>query len=240
MAGVPDIRMSELVRQLLGAEMIRHTLAAPLARARCPFCLEPVPPTGPVNVVVRISGLDQAITFAHLGCAPSAVMRARSSGVDLVAATGMTMTAMVMQADDALLSALVGERKSPAYLHSRTPGGDLTDVGVADALNRGLELVPALDDVPSRLLDWPATVTDSGSETYRLLINPTDLFYDGAVELPPAWREITKMTGWCVLYTGTGLSHPTTGDLTMQSLLDAAARGTLAGARLRITWTTAR
>jgi hypothetical protein len=44
--------------------------------------------------------------------------------------------------------------------------------------------------------------------------------------------------GWCVLYTGTGLSDPKPGDLTAECLEAAAAAGMLAAARLRITWTT--
>jgi len=235
MPQLPDIRMSAQVCELLGPEMIRNVLAAPLAQARCLACRKPVPPLGPVNVVVSVSGLHQGITFAHLSCAPSTVMRSRRP-VDLVADAGMLMTAMLMQDDSGLLAGLVGERKSPAYLHGRIPGGDLTDVGVADALNRGFDLVTRLDEVPRRELDWRATITDTGSETCRLLINPAALFYEGDVQLLPIWREVTEQRGWCVLYTGSGLSDPMTGDLTPERLEAAASAGTLTGARLRVTW----
>ena len=238
MTTAPDIRMSEPVREMLGAELTRRVLAAPLGRARCPVCREPVPPAGPVNVVVSVDGPHQAVTFTHLLCAPSAVMRARHP-VDRAAATGMTMTAMLLQDDIGLLAGLAGERKSPAYLHGQAPGADLTDVGMADALSRGFELLARLDDVPRRELDWTATVTDTGAETCGLLINPTTLFYEGEVHLPPGWREATARRGWCVLYTGTGFSDPATGDLTAERLEAAAAAGTLAAARLRITWTAA-
>jgi hypothetical protein len=238
-SAAPDIRMSAQVRAVLGAEMIRRVLAAPLARARCPVCREPVPVRGPVNVVVSVGGHDQAATFAHLSCAPSVVMRARNP-VDMAAAADMTMTAMLMQDDSGLLAGLVGERKSPAYLHGQTPSADLTDVGMADALSRGFELLARLEDMPHCELDWTATITDTGAEACQLLINPTTLFYDGDVLVPPGWREVTKRRGWCVLYTGSGLSDPETGDLTAERLEAAAAAGTLAAARLRITWTATR
>ena len=235
----PGIHMSEQVREVLDAEMIRHVLAAPLARARCPVCRRPVPRTGPVNVVVSISGPHQDIYFAHRWCAPSAVMAGRHP-VGLAGATGMTMTALLMQDDTGLLAGLVAERKSPAYLHPLAPGAGLTDVGMADALARGFELLARLDDVPGVELDWLATVTDTGAEACQLVIDPTTLFYEGAVLIPPGWREVAARRGWCVLYTGTGFSDPATGDLTVERLEAAAAAGTLAGARLRITWTTAR
>jgi hypothetical protein len=234
---VPDIRMSAQVRHLLGAEMIEHVVAAPLARAHCPVCSAPVPAAGPVNVVLTISGPDQEITFAHLACAPSAVMRGRSRVPTAV--SRMAMTAMVVQSGGALLAALVGERKSPAYLHSRTGTDDLVDVGMADALSRGFELIGQLDDVPTRVLEWEATVTDDGSEACHLLIDPPGPFYDGDVLIPPLWREGVEHFGWCVLYTGTGLSDPRTGNLNSDSLLAAVGAGRLAGGRLRLALITA-
>jgi hypothetical protein len=232
----PDIRMSAQVREVLDDEMIRHSLGAPLARARCPVCREPVPPTGPVNVVVIVGGRVQAITFAHLSCAPSAVMMRPAAPVSLSGELDIMMTAMLMQDDSGPLTALCAELKSPAYLRSLTPGGERTNVGMSEALLRGFEPLSRLDQVPIRQLDWPATITDTGGEIWRLLINPTPLFYEGDVQALPGWREVTAWRGWCVLYTGTGFSDPETGRLTVERLEAAALAGTLAAARLRIMW----
>ena len=230
----PDIHMSGPVRQLLGPEMISKVLAAPLDQARCPVCREPVPPAGPVNVVVSISGQFNEITFAHEGCAPSSVMHGHD-GAGLPAAQGMIMTALLLPHGPAQLPTLVGERNLRAFLHGDSAASELTDVSVADPLLRGLVLVARVREAPRRLLNWPAILTD-GPGPSQLLISPDELFYDGAVTLPPDWRPAVEQHGWCVLYSGSGLSEPDTGHVTVRTLRAAAAAGTLVGARLRITW----
>lgn len=235
----PDIHMSGQVRQILGPEMISNVLATPLREAHCPACQKLVPPMGPVNVVVGLSdgGRFKQITFAHHGCAPSSVVYGDAPG--LPAVQGMNMTALLLPHGAALLPALVGERNLRAYKHGEYAASELTDVSVADSLGRGLTLIARLREAPRRLLDWPAIVTD-GPGPSHLLIRPADLFYDGDVTLPPGWRPAVEQHGWCVLYSGSDLSEPDTGAVTVRTLRAAAAAGKLVGARLRLTWAATR
>ena len=65
--------MSDQVRDLLGHDLTQRTRQASLAQASCPLCGGPVPPAGPVNVVVFWDGRNGRIGYVHPTCAPSAV-----------------------------------------------------------------------------------------------------------------------------------------------------------------------
>ncbi len=239
MSPVPDIRISTPVRELLSGEMLERILTAPLNQATCPVCARPVPPAGPVNVVLSVTERLARVTFTHLGCAPSSVM-ADKLGLDdlLPEETGMNMTAMLLAHGTAPLPVLVAERPLHAYFTPLNGPGELTDALVSTLLHVGLVLVPRLRDAPRHLLPWSATLQDHGQAPSQLLIEagPGELFYEGTVYIAPEWRQAVEQYGWCVLYSGSHISDPETGDPTEKTLRAAAGGGTLVGARLRITW----
>jgi hypothetical protein len=233
--------MSDPVREVLGAEGIQRVLAAPLAQARCPVCTKHVPPAGPVNVVISISGMHRRITFCHTGCAPSALMGDDFDLSDLLPdESAMNMAALLLSHGTTLLPVLVGDRPLHGW-HSPGAGGELTDMLVSALLARGMALVPRLRDAPRTMLAWPATLAYAADGLSHLLIEPSpgDLFYEGTVGIPPEWRHAAERLGWCVLYSGSALSDPISEDINMSTLRAAAAAGTLVGARLRLIWTAA-
>lgn len=243
---VIDIRMSAAVRELLGAEMIARVREVPLAQARCPICLTPVPPTGPVNVVISAAGSQGRIAYAHVGCAPSAVLPGPAAPLDdLLPDEGpMNMRAALIEHGRSILPVLVAEVPIQAYAMPRNQGnrGEATNIIVSALLTHGLTLITRLREAPRPVLDWTATLTrtDGGGPDHLVISRPPDdllredLFYDGTVILPAAWAAALDAYGWCVLYGGTGLADPVTDLLTARSLRAAAAAGTLTGARLRI------
>ena len=62
---------------------------------------------------------------------------------------------------------------------------------------------------------------------------------DEQATIPPGWRLAVERHGWCVLYSGSGLSEPDTSAVTARTMRAAAAAGILVGARLRLTWAAA-
>ncbi len=84
-----------------------------------------------------------------------------------------------------------------------------------------------------------ARVGHAGTSPFLRSLRPLlDLFYAGTLDPPAGWRESVDRYGWAVLYAGADLSAADTGEVTGASLRDAAAAGTLVGARLPIAWTT--
>ena len=216
MTVAPDIRMSPDVRRMLGPEMQRKVLATPLNQARCPVCRQPVPAAGPVNVVVSVNEPMRRITFAHPGCAPSALMHDEIDLQDMLP----DEAAMNMQA---LLIA-----------HG---GAELTDALVATLLHEGLALVARVREAPRVMLDWTATLTPRPGGPDLLLIEagPGRLFYEGDLPIVPGWWSAVERYGWCVLYSGNHVGRADGSGVDLHTLRAAAAAGTLVGGRLRLT-----
>lgn len=235
MPTTPDIRMSAPVRQLLGSEMERKVLDAPLDQARCPVCGLPVPPAGPVNVVIGVSALLRRITFAHPGCAPSALMREDLDPKDVLPdEVSMNMEALLIAHGGVELPVLAAERPLDAY--QPTAGGELTNLLVATLLNEGMALIPRLREAPRLMLDWAATLTPRPPGPDHLLIEsaPGRLFYDGDLPVVAGWWDAVERYGWCVLYSGNHVGRADGSGVDLHTLKAAAAAGTLVGGRLRI------
>lgn len=237
-SAAPDIRMSDPVREVLGVEGVDRVMAVPLGQAPCPMCTRRVPPAGPVNVVICVNGEHRVVMFCHTGCAPSTLMAADFDLSELLPdVASMNMTALLLPHGAAVL---VAERPLRAW-HSPGRGGELTDTIMSALLAHGFALVPRLDDTPRQIIGRPAVLAVAEHGLSRLLIEPADgdLFYDGTVDLPPGWQAAAARHGWCVLYSGSNLTDPATDTPSERALKAAAAAGTLAGARLLITWATA-
>lgn len=184
-----DIRMSPDVRRLLGPEMRHKVLTAPLDQARCPVCRHPVPAAGPVNVVISVSDQMRRITFAHPGCAPSALMRDDLDLSDVLPDEApMTMWAAVIAHGGAAVPVLAAEQPLEAYL-SAGGGAELTDVLVATLLREGLPLVARVRQAPRVMLDWTAVLTPRPGGPDLLLIEsgPGRVFYQGDLPVVPGW-----------------------------------------------------
>jgi hypothetical protein len=238
---VPDIRISTDLRQFLGPDQVRKVLAAPLARTRCPVCLQPVPPDGPVNVVISGDETKVRAAYAHPTCAPSSVMMTGTqTAAVLPDIADMVVDAVLLPHRSALLPVLITELPTTQLYHQATPSGELTDMLVSTMLRTGLALVPRLGDAPRTMLPWSTTIEQApeGLSRLEILPRPGEPFYDGTVRLPTGWREAVERFGWCVLYSGTGLTDPAAEQATAATLRAASAAGTLTGGRLRITWTT--
>jgi hypothetical protein len=237
---VTDVRISAQVVAMLGDEMVARVRQAPLAQARCPACRRPVPAAGPVNVILSTDGARCGrITFAHLHCAPSAVMTEAVDLSDALPDEGdMSMRGVLLDHGGSLLPALIAEVPVQAYVAPTAAGtdGEITNVVVAALLRMGLSLVVRLREAPLPLLNWQAVLTyrPKGPSQLRITHGLGDLFYEGTVPIPDAWLPALDRYGWCVLYSGTGLADPVTDEVTAQTLRTAAAAGTLAGARLRV------
>lgn len=231
---VPDVRMSPDVRRLLGPEMQQKVLTAPLDQARCPVCRQPVPAAGPVNVVVSVSAPMHRVTFAHPGCAPSAVMHDEIDLSDMLPdEAAMNTQALLLPHGGAALPVLAAERPLDAYLAAP----ELTDLLVATLLHEGLALIARVREAPRVMLDWRATLTPRPGGPDLLLIEsgPDRLFYEGDLPVVPGWWSAVERHGWCVLYSGNHIGRADGSGVDLHTLRAAAAAGTLVGARLRLT-----
>lgn len=232
-ATAPDIRMSPLVQQLLDSDAVRKVLAdALLAQARCLSCGQQVPPAGPVNVVVLVNPPAFQVAFAHLTCAPSAVMRDHTDLSELLPdESTMDVQVMLLRCDGDLLPVLVAARPLEAF--RVTPDGT-TDLLVSTLLREGMSLMLQVGKPPSQMLDWTATLTPQppGRDLLKIESAPGRLFYEGDLDVAPQWWQAVQECGWCLLYSGNHLGRPDGNGIDLDTLRAAAAAGTLVGGRL--------
>ncbi|KAB7833532.1 hypothetical protein [Streptomyces mobaraensis] len=237
---MPDLQMSDEVRQLLGPEGAARAAEVSLADGQCVHCHRPL--DGTVHLVVRTHGNFLHAVYVHAACGPSEIVELPADEAPPVPADGydMAMTAAVLDHGGADLPVLVAETVSKAYLVNGGPAAELTSAVAAALLGQGFSLISRLRAAPPPVAEWVGVLLlghGPAGEDGLLVLDPDGgQFYAGAVELPDGWLQHVGRYGWAVLYVGdVGLPELRgEGKAFARALRAAAQAGRLVGARIAV------
>lgn len=231
---MPDLHISEDVRQLLGPEGVARGTEMPWATGTCAHCARPL--DGRVNLAVRTDGQLFHIVYVHAGCGPSEVIP--TAQLQPAAETDMRMTAAVLDHGGADLPALVAETEVKSYAYE--PGRDLVDLLISHLLGQGFTLTSRFRKAPAAVPDWAGVLLrDHGpaGEDQLLVLEPDGtVFFRGSVDLPAGWLDHAVRYSWAVLYVGDVGLHQLPDDAKTRTtaMRGAAQAGRLVGARIAV------
>ncbi len=224
------------VAGLLSADDLETLRQSAASGYRCLVCDRPGQlPTDPAAVVVRLGPAPGAgpegpqvahVRLAHTRCSPSVIVTVASS-VPVPAEMTVTATAAVLPHPAGPRPLLITEPS--VHLSSVTSPGERVDPVISGLLERGLHQLLTVSEPAPPAPGWTVRAVPAGV----LVCEPSgEVFYDGELPRPRAWRQAARKRGTVELLTGVvgfRSAGPGASGEGMAALAEAARRGRLTG-----------
>jgi hypothetical protein len=201
-----EIHMSNMVRQLLGPDLVGKVSAAALADGRCQDCKQRLPTSDVVNVVVFQDQDSCVVGYVHPHCGASQIrmLPARTLATTGPATVPMQLSALLQHHGGRQLPVLAIQPVMQALIVDGGARAELADAFMTALVHAGMTTEVSFVRAPEPLLGWPITITNAGPDKAAIQVRMPNgaLLCDGVTAMPQGWRDAASRYGWCVLYAG--------------------------------------